>query len=106
MAGTRLSVRLPSRIVPIWVSEPIGSASFLRMARTPAMKVVATAPMPGRSTPSLPDARFTSTPFLSTIGLLLDSADQVRAGTLPQEPGPCKRDADLCQLALPAGLSI
>ena len=55
-AGCGRSVRLPRRIVPIWVSEPIGVASPLRMASTPAMKVVPTAPMPGSRTPSLPVA--------------------------------------------------
>ena len=54
--GERLSVRLPRRIVPIWVSEPIGLARFLRMATTPAMVVVLTAPSPTRRTPSLPRA--------------------------------------------------
>src|SRR5678815_5407440 len=41
----------------------------LRIACTPAMKVVATAPMPGRRIPSLPIAGLTSTPFLSAIGV-------------------------------------
>src|SRR5688500_15415201 len=54
--GARASVRLPRRIVPIWVSEPIGRANPLRMANTPAMVVVATAPRPTSSTPSLPRA--------------------------------------------------
>ncbi len=54
--GERPSVRLPSRIVPIWVSEPIGFASPLRIASTPATNVVATAPMPGIITPSFPFA--------------------------------------------------
>ena len=54
--GERPSVRLPRRTVPICVSEPIGFARPLRMASTPATKVVATAPMPGIMTPSLPFA--------------------------------------------------
>src|SRR6478609_11231802 len=43
-------------MVPIWVSEPIGAARPLRMARQPAMNVVPTAPMPGSRMPSLPEA--------------------------------------------------
>ena len=56
MRGDRPSVRLPRRIVPSSVSDPIGGASFLRMACTPAMTVVLTAPSPTRRMPSLPDA--------------------------------------------------
>src|SRR5213083_483233 len=64
MSGERPSVRLPRRMVPICVSEPIGLARPPRTASTPAMKVVATAPMPGINTPSLPRAGFMSTGFL------------------------------------------
>ena len=39
-----------------WVSEPIGVAVPARAASTPAMKVEATAPMPGVSTPRRPVA--------------------------------------------------
>ena len=60
MSGERPSVRLPRRIVPIWVSEPIGLAMPRRIASTPAMKVVATAPMPGVRMPSLPVAGWMS----------------------------------------------
>ncbi len=52
--GERPSVRLPRRMVPIWVREPMGWAIPLRTASTPATNVVATAPMPGIITPSLP----------------------------------------------------
>src|SRR6185436_2455419 len=52
--GERLSVRLPRRIVPICVSEPIGFARPLRMAMTPAMVVVLTAPRPTRRMPNFP----------------------------------------------------
>ena len=55
--GERPSVRLPRRIVPICVSEPIGFARPLRMAMTPAMVVVLTAPRPTSRTPSLPRRR-------------------------------------------------
>ena len=50
--------------MPIWVSEPIGLACPRRIASTPAMNVVATAPMPGSRTPSLPLAGRISVPFL------------------------------------------
>src|SRR5437016_4916667 len=52
--GERASVRLPSRMVPICVSDPTGCDLPLRTSSTPAMKVVLTAPMPGSSTPSFP----------------------------------------------------
>ena len=35
-------------MVPIWVSEPMGFEMPRRIASTPAMNVVATAPMPGQ----------------------------------------------------------
>src|SRR5882757_11343793 len=41
-----------------------------RIACTPAMKVVATAPIPGSRMPSLPFAGLTSTPFLRAMDLL------------------------------------
>ena len=47
-------MRLPRRMVPICVTDPIGLAMPLRMASTPATNVVATAPMPGIMTPSFP----------------------------------------------------
>src|SRR5258705_249667 len=52
--GERPSVRLPSRIVPICVSDPIGGASPFLMVNTPAIVVVADAPSPTSKTPSLP----------------------------------------------------
>src|SRR5215472_9389348 len=58
--GERPSVRFPRRMVPIWVSDPIGFDRPLRTASTPATKVVATAPIPGIITPSLPLGAFTS----------------------------------------------
>jgi hypothetical protein len=54
--GARLSVRFPSRIVAICVSEPIGLERPRRMLSTPAMNVVATAPSPGVRMPSRPVA--------------------------------------------------
>src|SRR4051794_8376335 len=56
IAGERPSVRLPRRIVPICVSDPIGRARPRRTAMTPAIVVVLTAPRPTSSTPSLPSA--------------------------------------------------
>ena len=52
--GELLSVRFPRRIVPICDTDPMGFARPRRMASTPAMRVVATAPMPGIMMPSLP----------------------------------------------------
>src|SRR6185436_4676626 len=54
--GERFSVRLPRRMWPICVSEPMGCARPLRMAMTPAMVVVLTAPSPTRRIPSFPSA--------------------------------------------------
>ena len=64
--GTR-SVRLPRRTVPICVSEPIGFARPLRIAMTPAMVVVLTAPRPTSRMPSLPSAGAIGSPFV-TVG--------------------------------------
>ncbi len=72
ISGDRFSVRLPSRIVAICVSEPIGFGLPRRMLSTPAMNVVATAPRPGVRMPSRPVA-----------GLM---ADARRAGAVL----PCK----------------
>ncbi len=58
----------PNESVPICVSEPIGCAIPLRIASTPATKVVLTAPSPTSKIPSLPVAGAISTPF-STINL-------------------------------------
>ena len=63
-AGRGLSVRFPSRIVPSWVSEPIGCAIFFLIASTPAINVVLTAPSPGISTPSFPVGLFDLDTFL------------------------------------------
>ena len=54
MSGERPSVRLPSRTVPICVSDPIGFARPRRTASTPAIVVVLTAPIPTRRMPSFP----------------------------------------------------
>src|SRR6516162_4923590 len=54
ISGARFSVRLPSRIVAICVSDPIGWECPRRMLSTPAMNVVATAPRPGVRMPSRP----------------------------------------------------
>src|SRR5882757_3159534 len=56
MRGLRFSVRLPRRMWPIWEREPMGLARPRRTASTPAMSVVATAPMPGIMTPNFPVA--------------------------------------------------
>src|SRR5215208_8328795 len=79
MSGARFSVRLPSRIVAIWVSDPIGFECPRRMLSTPAMNVVATAPRPGVMIPSLPVA-----------GRGVDGAS---------EPEPCTYDSPYVRLA-------
>src|SRR2546423_9510552 len=56
MRGDRFSVRLPSRIVAICVSDPIGFDLPRRTLSTPAMNVVATAPSPGVRMPNRPVA--------------------------------------------------
>ncbi len=43
----------------VWLTEPTGWAKPLRAASTPEMNVVATAPIPGVRTPSLPVAGLT-----------------------------------------------
>ena len=84
--GERPSVRLPRRMVPICVSEPMGCAIPLRTASTPATNVVATAPMPGIITPSLPFAGSIAFPaplgtewedFTSTVAFLAAVLDFV-----------------------------
>ena len=56
ISGLRSSSRLPKRMRAIWVTEPIGATPSLRACMTPAMRVEATAPMPGMSRPSRPEA--------------------------------------------------
>src|SRR5450755_4949101 len=56
MSGLRPSVRFPRRTVESCVREPTGLARPRRIASTPAMNVVVTAPMPGISIPSFPSA--------------------------------------------------
>src|SRR6266566_1609192 len=56
ISGARFSVRFPSRMVAICVSDPIGLERPRRMLSTPARNRVATAPSPGVSMPSRPVA--------------------------------------------------
>src|SRR3569623_1391077 len=63
ISGDLPSVRLPRRMVPICVSEPMGLERPRRMASTPAMNVVATAPIPGSKMPSFPLAGRIPTTF-------------------------------------------
>src|SRR3954471_10026678 len=74
--GDRPSVRLPRRMVPICVSDPIGLANPLRMAKTPAMVVVLTAPRPTSRIPSLPRAGAIST-GVGTDGNYISHASSV-----------------------------
>lgn len=76
----RFSLRLPSRMSASCVSEPMGTERPVRAASTPAMNVVATAPMPGISTASFPEAGaifvcfFVSLMLGSPAGLVLRPA--------------------------------
>src|SRR5690606_27722377 len=68
ISGLRFSERLPRRIVCSWVTEPNGCAPPRRTASTPAMNVVATAPIPGNSTKSLPSGDFMRRAFFLRFG--------------------------------------
>jgi len=52
----------------------MGRDKPLRIASTPAMKVVATAPIPGKSTPSLPWAGAMGRPFAFVMIEVLPAA--------------------------------
>jgi hypothetical protein len=67
-------------MVPICVSEPIGFDVPLRMASTPAMNVVATAPIPGVRIPSFPLAGRISMGF--PAGFVGDMSGSFLPGTL------------------------
>src|SRR5690349_22306924 len=90
ISGERFSVRLPRRIVAIWVSDPIGCVWPRRMLSTPAMKVVATAPRPGVMMPSLPVAgRGMETASEDEPGTYLLSFEQRARGAVSRpEPRP------------------
>src|SRR6476619_6463303 len=100
MSGDLPSVRLPRRTVPICVSEPIGLDSPLRIAKTPAIVVVLTAPRPTRSTPSRPLAGSIEIPFISGRNYIirgrLSQARQMAAtvdgDSFAGHPGRARRD--------------
>ena len=66
ISGERFSVRLPSRMVPIWVSEPMGRPLPRRACSTPAMNVEATAPRPTSRMPRRPSAGWIGSGLSST----------------------------------------
>ena len=66
MRGERFSVRLPRRMVPIWVSEPTGWPLPRRACSTPLMNVEATAPRPTRRMPRRPSAGWIELDLSST----------------------------------------
>src|SRR3990170_1133671 len=88
--GERFSVLFPRRMVPIWVSEPMGFARPLRIAATPAMNVVLTAPSPGNRTARPPSGGRTSYFFSVGIGTPGDGKTHLagcgRVEILPQPP--------------------
>ena len=70
ISGERPSVRFPSRMVPICVTLPIGFPWPRNTSKTPAIKVLDTAPKPGMSTPSFPLAGLIFTPFFVILSCL------------------------------------
>ena len=89
--GELLSVRLPRRMVPICVREPMGLARPRRTASTPAMNVVATAPRPTTMTPSFPLA-----------GATFDAS----ADFLPSDEDMSAGPADLLPLCSSVGILL
>jgi SAM-dependent methyltransferase len=90
MSGVRPSVRLPRRIVPIWVSDPMGLARPFRIAITPAMVVVLTAPRPTSKMPSLPPAGSMDRPLVTGENYIIRIETMLKrlfkARTLPNAP--------------------
>src|SRR6478752_8496424 len=94
MSGERPSVRLPSRTVPIWVNDPIGLASPRRIASTPAIVVVLTAPMPTSMIPSFPVASAIFAGFFTTADYIIVTRRTGRAPVRRRSPerAPTSRD--------------
>src|ERR1700735_4303823 len=88
MSGLRESVRLPRRMVAICEVEPMGLAKPRRIASTPAIRVVATAPMPGIMTPSFPVAGL----MLAAACVAAPGVD-ILDGTLLSCDIPCNADS-------------
>ena len=74
MAGTRFSVRLPNRMVPICVRDPIGFAKPCLIASTPAKKVEVIAPIPGITTPNFPCGGAICIPLAIIIKFLYEAS--------------------------------
>ncbi len=68
-------------LVPIWVKEPTGPARLFFTSSTPAMKVVATAPIPGIKTPILPAGS-----LISLASIILSSFGPPTSATRPGRP--------------------
>src|SRR5687767_4696563 len=85
IAGDRLSVRLPSRTVPICVRAPMGFAMPLRTAMMPAMVVVLTAPRPTSSTPTLPLAGAMESPLVTGRNYIIRAMGPFRKGASPHQ---------------------
>ena len=68
--GNRGLVRLPRRMRCIWVRDPKGCARPLRARSVPAIKVVATAPMPGKQDAETPVGRLNLFGQLWIVGCL------------------------------------
>src|SRR5688500_16000311 len=87
MSGFRFSVRLPSRMCASCVSDPIGSARPRRTASTPAIKVVATAPIPGKRMPNRPEAGSIFVPLIDS-GSRYSKECSVERHAAPVLPNP------------------
>src|SRR5436190_1830547 len=97
--GVRLSVRLPRRIVPICVTEPMGLPVPRRVCSTPARKVDATAPRPTSRTPSLPVAGSISCGWGAVKSLASKITPLCRARAMS---GPCHCAGLRTELKLPS----
>src|SRR3984957_19410901 len=93
MRGVRASVRLPRRMVAICEVEPMGLAKPRRMASTPAMSVVATAPMPGIMTPSFPVAGLMAAASCAADAGLAAGGGDILCDTLLSCDIPCNADS-------------
>src|ERR1700733_2676058 len=93
MSGLRAAVRLPRRMVAICVVDPMGLAKPRRIASTPAMSVVATAPMPGIMTPSFPVAGLMAAASCAADAGLAAGGVDILGDTLLSCDIPCNADS-------------
>src|SRR5438270_523139 len=94
----RFSLRFPRRMCAICVSDPMGRPRPRRAASTPAMNVVATAPIPGSSTASFPSAgamlvRLNSLIYASVLSRLYQRRMPATSASRAGGAAHCKRTA-------------